>query len=102
MSKGQDELNIIDSKYNTLIKQLINIDDNERLREQLRQYPELKAENYKVSPTFIKLLPVFLILGVVLGLAMYILVLNKRKKLRYIINEIVDINNTVSVILERK
>ena len=102
MLKGQDKLNEIGYKYDTLISQLLTIDDNERLREQLRQYPELNVEKYRLSDLYMKLQILFFIFGFIIGFIMYILVLNKRKKLRYILNEIVDINNTVSVILGKR
>jgi lipopolysaccharide export system permease protein len=101
MSEGQQELKDIEQKYNKLIAMLAPIDDDERVREQLRQYPVLDSSKYKL-PDLNVLMCIGLTILFPVGIVFYIVTLNKRKKLNYILSEIIDINNTINVILGKR
>ena len=94
------DLTRLESAYGKLLSVLVGIDDNERLRSLVKDYPVLKAEKYKI-PNFGKAEIVLMLLIFLVGLTEGILLTNKRKQLKYILSEIITINNNLSKILER-
>jgi lipopolysaccharide export system permease protein len=100
--KRQDEISKelihIESVYEKLLIALAGIDDNEKLRSLVKDYPFLKASKYKV-PKFSKLKAALMLIVFPIGLTEAVLLINKRRQLKYILSEIINISNNLSKIL---
>lgn len=101
--KRQDEISreliAIESVYNRLLSALAGIDDNEKLRSLIKDYPLFTADKYKI-PKIGATQTVVLILVFPAGLTAAILLVNKRRQLNYILSEIINISNNLSKILQ--
>lgn len=90
----QRDLGQIVVKYNRLLSFLVSIDDNERLRTFLRDYPVLETAKYKI-PVLNTLKRVLMVLLFPWGIAEFLFQYNKQRQLRFILKEIITINNNV-------
>jgi hypothetical protein len=101
--KLQDEmiqdLRQVESSYSKLLTILASVDDNERLRVMIKDYPVLNVEKYKI-PKFGKVKMVLWLVVFPLALIEVVLLTKKRNQLKYILSEIITINNNVLKLLE--
>ena len=104
MADSYDKLHDIDGKYKQLLCNLTSVDKNDKYsRELLYLYPTLNVEKYKkLSDLSFKIQAMWVLASLVftiffpITIALYLLVLGKRNKVKRILQEIIRINDLVN------
>ena len=99
--EATNDLTALQSAYDKLLTVLTSIDDDERLRTIIKDYPVLNAEKFRI-PKFGKAVTILMLLFFPVALIAGIWLVNRRKQLKYILLEITTINNNLLRILSHE
>lgn len=100
----EKELKEIEYQYNQMLSNLASIEGNERTREYLRQYLVLEVKKDAFGYLAASITITIVVLSIIIFPIGFLLIINRgtrKSKIKHILSEIINTNNSIELILRR-